>query len=459
MKVIIFGGLTVNEKEVNDILSGARCMPPAKHADVISAVQNDNPDVIGIVDGVIHSELSVWHKEILFALEKGVRVYGAGGMGAIRAAELHDFGMTGVGEVFDYYKNGQIEDDDEVFVKFERQNGRFVRLSEPMVNLRATFKHALDKKIIGASAYRSFVNVAKSLHYTERSFGEIYRAAAEEGIDERVIGDMKDFAEKHRVNVTKQDALEMLREIARLSPGDLTAGKKDTPDYSMLFAPLYERERRVRRDNLELPIYYISNYVCLYHPGAEDLNYNGLNRELALYLAHMLQIEAGEKEIENEIARFRKKFHLEENEAFEKWVRENDLPDRDFRALFKKQALLRKMHYWFFTSRRQFVKNTSYLLEELKLGNTYVEWKEEAAKREKAAQENNSEFKESYLKEDFAALFQDYLHNRKLPWNLNIKEAAKEMGMKKKDIKIEWIKDLLYRKKVLAEAIELFNPR
>lgn len=457
MKIIIFGGLTVNEKEVKDILNGARYMPPAKHADVISAVQNYNPDVIGIIDGVIHSELSVWHKEILFALDKGIRVYGAGGMGAIRAAELHNFGMTGIGKVFDFYKNGEIEDDDEVFVKFERQNGRFVCLSEPMVNLRATFKQALSKKIIDASAYERFVKIAKSLHYTERSFGEVYRVAIEEGLSDIVIEKMKCFSGQFRVNITKQDALEMLMEIARLSPGDLFAGKKGTPDYSMLFAPLYERERLVRCNNLEFPIYYIGNYLCLYHPDAEDLNYNGLNRELALYLAHILQIEVEEKEIENEITRFRKKHRLEEKEEFEKWVRENDLPDRDFRTLFKKQALLRKMHYWFFTSRRQFVKNTSYLLEELKLANTYVEWKEAAAKREEAAQENNSEFKESFLKEDFVTLLQEYLHNHKLPWSLNIKEAAEEMGMKKKDIKIELVKDRLYRKKILAEAIGLFN--
>jgi hypothetical protein len=37
-------------------------------------------------------------------------------MGALRAAELHTFGMVGVGRVFEGYRDGVYEDDDEVAV-------------------------------------------------------------------------------------------------------------------------------------------------------------------------------------------------------------------------------------------------------------------------------------------------------------------------------------------------------
>ena len=55
------------------------------------------PDAIGIVDGFFHQQPSVWHREILYALSQGVPVFGGASMGALRAAELADYGMTGVG--------------------------------------------------------------------------------------------------------------------------------------------------------------------------------------------------------------------------------------------------------------------------------------------------------------------------------------------------------------------------
>ena len=57
-------------------------------------------DAILIVDGEFGQSLSVWHKEILHALHRGIRVVGASSMGALRAAELDRFGMEGVGEIY-----------------------------------------------------------------------------------------------------------------------------------------------------------------------------------------------------------------------------------------------------------------------------------------------------------------------------------------------------------------------
>ena len=37
-------------------------------------------------------------------------------MGALRAAELHAFGMRGVGRIFEAFRDGELEDDDEVAV-------------------------------------------------------------------------------------------------------------------------------------------------------------------------------------------------------------------------------------------------------------------------------------------------------------------------------------------------------
>ena len=63
-------------------------------------------------------------------------------MGALRAAELHVFGMQGVGRIFEAYRDDSLEDDDEVAVLHAPEEAGFLPLSEPMVNIRTTLARA-----------------------------------------------------------------------------------------------------------------------------------------------------------------------------------------------------------------------------------------------------------------------------------------------------------------------------
>ena len=75
---------------------------PVAQGDVYRAVTGgDAPEAIGIVDGQFDHVPAVWHKEILWAMDQGIHVYGSASMGALRAAELHAFGMEGVGTIFE----------------------------------------------------------------------------------------------------------------------------------------------------------------------------------------------------------------------------------------------------------------------------------------------------------------------------------------------------------------------
>lgn len=103
-------------------------------ASVVSAVEQHHPAAIGVIDGVFLQDLSVWHKELLYAMEKGVAVFGASSMGALRAAELAPFGMRGVGEVYRQYAEGRLNDDDEVAVVHASSDAGHRKITEPMVN-------------------------------------------------------------------------------------------------------------------------------------------------------------------------------------------------------------------------------------------------------------------------------------------------------------------------------------
>src|SRR5436853_151187 len=83
---------------------------PAAQGDIARAVV-DGATAIGLVDGRYEDVAAPWHKEILYAIEQGVHVFGAASMGALRAAECAAFGMTGIGAVFERYHSGELTDD------------------------------------------------------------------------------------------------------------------------------------------------------------------------------------------------------------------------------------------------------------------------------------------------------------------------------------------------------------
>ena len=93
--IVVFVGPSLDLASARATLD-ASYEPPARQGDVLRAV-TCGAEAIGIIDGYFDWTLSVWHKEILWALTQGAHVYGAASMGALRAAELETFGMHGVG--------------------------------------------------------------------------------------------------------------------------------------------------------------------------------------------------------------------------------------------------------------------------------------------------------------------------------------------------------------------------
>ena len=103
-------------------------------------------------------------------MSQGVHVFGSSSMGALRAAELHQFGMRGVGQIFESYRDGELEDDDEVALIHGPQDMGYIGLSEPMVNIRATLKQAVSDGVLTAKLAGRLINAAKATYYRERNW-------------------------------------------------------------------------------------------------------------------------------------------------------------------------------------------------------------------------------------------------------------------------------------------------
>jgi hypothetical protein len=169
------------------------------------------PALIGVVDGYFETVPTVWHKEILWAMSQGIHVYGASSIGALRAAELAEFGMKGVGQIYQQYRTGKLTDDDEVAVLHGPAEIDYVQVTEAMVNARATVEHALQSGIVEPDLAAALIEIAKSLFYKDRTYEAMLQLASGRGLAPAALDCFAAWLPHGRVDQKRIDAEEMLR--------------------------------------------------------------------------------------------------------------------------------------------------------------------------------------------------------------------------------------------------------
>lgn len=190
-------------------------LPPAQQGDVYRAVVA-GARTIGLVDGYFEGVPAVWHKEILFALSEGVHVLGAASMGALRAAELSDYGMRGIGRIYNWYIDGTIDADDEVALVHGPAEAGFVALSEPLVNIRATLRKAASESSLSADLCDRILAAAKEIYYKDRTWDRVFSAA---NLAPPNIGHFTEWLHSNYVDQKRLDAQLLFEAVAELGEG------------------------------------------------------------------------------------------------------------------------------------------------------------------------------------------------------------------------------------------------
>ena len=210
-KKIIFAGPSldaINDTNLDDTL----ILPPCRQGDVYLATLEE-PSVIGIIDGFFEGMPSVWHKEILWAMSKGIVVAGAASMGALRACELDRYGMVGIGKIYEAYRDKEIEDDDEVALLHGPAEMDFVPLSLAMVNVRSTVLSAKAENILDADTAMQIITIAKNIFYKERDWQTISTTAQKDGVSASQLGEFVDWLKDHEVDQKMLDAQTLMEFI------------------------------------------------------------------------------------------------------------------------------------------------------------------------------------------------------------------------------------------------------
>lgn len=180
--------------------------PPAMQGDIMKAVEG-GASVLGLIDGQFEFVAPVWHKEILFALSKGVAVLGAASMGALRAAECAEFGMQGIGEIYQDYASGRRYDDADVALLYGPAELNYPPISVPLVNVDAMLARAVELGLLSSAQKETISQAARGLFFKDRTWKQIARIT---GLEQAFL---RNIVKNAYLDQKREDALALLEAL------------------------------------------------------------------------------------------------------------------------------------------------------------------------------------------------------------------------------------------------------
>jgi hypothetical protein len=204
---------------------------PAAQGDIARAVLA-GVSAIGLVDGRFEDMAAVWHKEILFALSQGVTVLGAASMGALRAVECADFGMIGIGRIFERYRSGELDDDAAVAQVHAPRELGYQPLSEALVNIEATVAELDRLNLLDPFESSRLLASARAIFFKRRTMSGIAAGAGLGGRADEVTA----LLNRYKVDQKRIDALMLVDRLSQLGSDRIAP-----PDWRFAETSLFRR--------------------------------------------------------------------------------------------------------------------------------------------------------------------------------------------------------------------------
>lgn len=381
-KVVVFLGPSLPLAKAREILPNAIYLPPAKQGDIVTMVVNLSPTHIILIDGYFRENLSVWHKEIVYALQyPGVKaIYGAASMGALRAAELDYLGMIGIGKIYGWYRDSVTEDDSEVALSFavreSPQGPLYYPSTVPLADIRAGVEQ-YEKEYPGEPVTlqaQVFLEEMREVFYMERT-PEVCEAAW-------------DKAWKVPFPLIHQKMIDARTALTDFAMYESAPIQKPTPEnLSRFFQALYERDRRIRVNGTEIPQQHIDAYVLLHNPEYERICWDSANQDLALMLCDHLMLTVSIAEVERENIRFQQRSGIETAADFENFLSANGWSRHEYDRLMIQNARIRKLQHAN-TVAKMYRRNTQQIIDYLRTHQAFDYWALQAVETEKKIQQS-----------------------------------------------------------------------
>ncbi len=343
--IYVFLGPTLAEKDARAELD-AVYLPPAAAGDVYRLWQR-HPRAIGIIDGYFAGVPAVWHKEIMWAMAQGVHVFGAAGLGALRAAELGSFGMRGTGWIYQAFRDGTLDRDDEVAVRHAAAGDGYRPLSEAMVNIRRTLRAAQDQDIISAGTLDALLTAGAALFYRDRTWPGLLAAAEGAQAGQGELDALRRWLPAGRIDQQAADATAMLREMRGFLAGD--PGPQQV-SWRMADTAMWEVARH-RADTMApeeaaagspAMAERLLDEIRLLGPEAFDAACcRALLRVFAAEFARREGMTIDRDRLGDAVAAFRASRHLEQDSELARFLAGSDLAAEDFERLIGTNEMVR----------------------------------------------------------------------------------------------------------------------
>lgn len=339
MKPIVFVGPTLPLGDAQSVLD-AEYRPPVSQGDVYRAALQ-RPASIGIIDGYFDGVPSVLHKEIQWALSQSIPVFGSASMGALRAAELSDVGMQGVGQIFQDYRAGRIEDDDEVAVQHAPAELGYKPLTVPMVSIRATLNQAAAEGILEQEHADLLTAQAKALHYTQRNWKLICTTAQDRGCPAPEIETFQASLPEHFIDAKREDGLEML---VAMRNAQAQASHLDVPEMGFEWTDVWnDMVIRVQSEPIDrgAGADHALNEMRLCPGLFEQVRDKAIQRHFAIAEARRRSLLPDKDALRQEMDLHRREHSLWRKHDLAQWLADNDLDEAGYETFLTEQWQLR----------------------------------------------------------------------------------------------------------------------
>ena len=344
-EIYVFLGPTLAEKDARAELD-AVYLPPAAAGDVYR-IWRRHPRAIGIVDGYFDHVPAVWHKEIMWVMEHGVHVFGAAGLGALRAAELDGFGMRGTGWVYQAFREGILDRDDEVAVRHAGGGDGYRPLSEAMVNIRRTLQAAEHQAVISAATLGILEAAAAALFYRDRTWPDLLQAAGAAQADAAELDALRRWLPAGRVDQQATDATAMLREMRAFlardpAPQQVSWTMADTAMWEVAKRRADARPAAEAAAGSPVMLERILDEIRLLGPDAFDAACcRSLLRVFAAAFARREGATIDRDWLDGAVAEFRISRNIEQDTELTRFLADSDISADEFERLIATNELVR----------------------------------------------------------------------------------------------------------------------
>lgn len=192
-----FVGPSGHKIERDNYPVGSIILPPARRGDIENLLNNE-PSRIVLVDGVFDQQPAIGHREIYEAITLGWEVLGLSSMGAIRAYEMRNYGMKGIGHVYNMFVENPELTDDEVALH-HIPNPIYTPITEALVNIRFIFNFFSDRHGISSEEGNIVVDKLKKFWFGDRTISQIENVMLEVDISPDKIKCFLGLIENNRV--------------------------------------------------------------------------------------------------------------------------------------------------------------------------------------------------------------------------------------------------------------------